>query len=481
MPHTVGDDRAPGTVAGQLSRWLARTTAEDLPGNVIEDARWRLVDQVGVCIAGTREESAAIVQRVAERMGGHPEATALVYGTKLPAPLAGWVNGAIGHGPDFDDMNGIAAVHISSVAVPAALAAAEAAGSSGERCMLALVLGSEIALRIVAGAPPHQFHHRGLQGPGVGGPFAAAAIGAKIASLDAEHTANALGMAGSRASGLMQGLIDGTWVKRLHPGWAVEGGLTCALLASEGYTGPPEVVEGKFGFFHALLHGDESTFDFERITEGLGGRWMLPGTTFKPWPNGVWNHASMDGAAAIVRRERLQVEDIERIECFVPPICIPLVCEPREAMLNPRSAYHVKFSLPYSVAMLLVKGPVGVDDFTDEVAHDPAIHTLAERIFCHADESMRPDHFPARVELTTHDGRHFVEDMPAQRGDPDNPMHPDDHRGKFRRNAVPTLGEEQTERLLSALEDAWHAGTMSAIADLTVRASAAAQKQRESR
>jgi 2-methylcitrate dehydratase PrpD len=284
-------------------------------------------------------------------------------------------------------------------------------------------------------------------------------------------------MAGSRASGLMQGLIDGTWVKRLHPGWAVEGGLVCALLAAEGYTGPPEVVEGKFGFFNALLHGDESTFDFDRITEGLGDRWMLPGTTFKPWPNGVWNHASMDGAVAIVQREHLSVEDIDRIDCYVPPICIPLVCEPREAKLNPRSAYHVKFSLPYSVAMLLVRGPVGVDDFTDEVAHDPTIHAVAERVYCHPDESMPPDHFPARVELTTRDRRRFIEDVPAQRGDPDNPMRPDDHRDKFRRNVVPTLGEDQTDLLLASLEDSWHAESARTIAELTVRAPATAPKR----
>lgn len=473
----MADGSAAATVSQQLAAWLARTTVADIPHAVVDDACWRLVDQVGVCIAGTREESAGIVHRVAERMGGRAEATALVYGTMLPAPLAGWVNGTIGHGPDFDDMNGIAAVHISSVAVPAALAAAEAADASGERCMLALVLGGEIALRIVSGAPPHQFHHRGLHGTGVGGPFAAAAIGAKIASLDAERSANALGMAGSRASGLMQGLIDGTWVKRLHPGWAVEGGLMCALLAAEGYTGPPEVVEGKFGFFNALLHGDESTFDFDRIVEGLGDRWMLPGTTFKPWPNGVWNHASMDGAAAIVQRERLGVADIERIDCYVPPICIPLVCEPREAKLNPRSAYHVKFSLPYSVAMLLVKGPVGVDDFTDEVARDPNTKALAERVFCHADESMAPDHFPARVELTTCDGRLFVEDVPAQRGDPGNPMRPDDHRGKFRRNVVPTLGVDQTDRLLASLEDSWNAESVRAIAELAVRAPVTAPKR----
>jgi 2-methylcitrate dehydratase PrpD len=456
------------SIAQQLAAWAFELNFASLPSHVVEDARWRMVDQVGVNIAGTREPSAAMVARVAESFGGHSQATTLVYGQRLPAPLAGWVNGTVGHGPDYDDMNGLAAVHISSVAVPAALAAAEARGANGQECLLAMVTGAEIALRIATGAPPHQFHHRGLHGTGVAGPFAAAGIAAKLGGLDAGQIANALGMAGSRSSGLMQTLIDGSWVKRLHPGWAVQGGLTCALLAAEGYTGPREVVEGKFGFFNSLLHGDEELFDFDHIVADLGTRWLLPITTYKPWPNGVWNHASMDGAAAIVQRERLPLDDIARIDTFVPPICIPIVCEPREAKLHPTSPYHLKFSLQYSVGMLLVHGRVEVDDFTEAMVADAAVRSVAERVFCHADESMRPDHFPARVEITTTDGRRFVEDVPAQRGDPDNPMQPDDHRRKFRGNVEPTLGAGRTEELLAKLEDSWNASSIGELVVLTV-------------
>jgi 2-methylcitrate dehydratase PrpD len=177
----------------------------------------------------------------------------------------------------------------------------------------------------------------------------------------------------------------------------------------------------------------------------------------------------MDGAAAILEREGLRFNEVERIDCYVPPICIPLVCEPRDAKLNPLSAYHIKFSLPYSVAMLLVNGPVGVDDFTDEVLADQRVREFAGRVFCHPDESMAPDHFPARVEVTTRDGRHFVEDVPAQRGDPDNPMKADDHRDKFRRNVTPSLGEEQSGELLAGLEGAWSAPDLRELVELTVK------------
>ena len=456
------------TISQRLGRWIAETRLEQLPHSVVDDARWRLVDQVGVCIAGTREQSAAIVARVAGRFGGTPQATTMGFGQHLPAPLAGFVNGAVGHGPDYDDMNGVAAVHISSVAVPAALAAAESTGASGAQCLLAMVLGAEVALRINTGAPPHQFHQRGLHGTGVAGPFAAAGIASRLLGLDAGHTTMALGMAGSRSSGLMQTLVDGSWVKRLHPGWGVEGGLTCALLAAEGYTGPTEVIEGRFGFYNALLHGDEETFDLDRIDAGLGERWMLPETTYKPWPNGVWNHASMDGAAEIVRREHLAVADIERIDVHLPERAVPIIAEPREAKVHPASAYHMKFGVQYAVAMLLVRGTVEVDDFTDEVLADSRITDLAERVHAHVDARMEPDRFPARVEITTREGRTFLEDVPAQRGNSANPFTPDDHRRKFRGNVQRTLGAERTEELLTRLENGWDAPDVAALMQLTV-------------
>ncbi len=456
------------TISERLARWSVSVAVEDLPADVADDARWRLVDQVGVCIAGSRSASAGIIHRVAAKSGGTPESTTMVFGTRFPAPLTGWVNGAVGHGADYDDMHGVAAVHISSVAVPAALAAAESVQASGAQCLLALATGAEIGLRINTGAPPHQFHHRGLHGTGVAGPFAAAAIASKLLGLDAAATTDALGMAGSRSSGLMQTLIDGSWVKQLHPGWGVQGGITCALLAAEGFTGPHEVLEGKFGFFNALLHGDEATFQFDHITDGLGERWILPDTTYKPWPNGVWNHASMEGTATIMSREGLSIGDVDRIDCFVPPICIPLVCEPREAKLNPRSLYHMKFSLQYSVAMLAVLGAVEVDDYNEATLANREIHNFAARVDCHADPSMLPDTFPARVQLTTLDGRVFEEDVPAQRGTRLNPMLPDDQRRKFRGNVRPSLGDEQTEELLAALEGAWDAQDVRALMALTV-------------
>ena len=448
-------EEAGASISQTLAEWAAGLTAADLPSHVIDDARWRFVDMVGVCLAGSRDDAAGSIARVAAGMGGERQATVVAFGTRLPAPLAAWANAAIGHGPDYDDTHGAATVHISNVAIPASLAAAEALGASGTGCLVAFAAGSEVALRIGVGAQPQQFHRRGLHGTGIAGPFAAAVIGSKLLHLDKDHMAHALGMAGSQSSGLLQAVIDGSWSKRLQPGWACQAGLMIALMAREGFTGPTEVLEGRFGLFNALLHNDDEAVHLGRITDGLGSRWLLPDTTYKPWPNGAANHSAMDGVAAIMNERRLTAYDIERVDVFVPSSFIPLVCEPREAKLNPATPYHVKFSLPYSVALVAVRGSLEADDFNATLLLDGVVREFASRVFCHADPSMTPDYWPARVEVVTRSGDRVIRDVPRQRGGPGNPMPPAEHRRKFLNNTLPTLGEASADRLLNALENIW--------------------------
>jgi len=453
------------SLSHELAEYFSRLRPDDLPAEVVQDARWRLLDTVGVALAGSRLDYSEIIRDVFGEAGGSPEATTLGCGQRLPAPAAGFVNGALAHGPDYDDTHSVAMVHISCLAVPAALAMAERSGAAGADMLTALVAGSEVGLRIGATAP-HRFHMRGYHATGVVGPFVAATAGGRLLGLDSDRLAHALCLAGSQASGLLQGLQDGSWVKRLHPAWTVQAGLLGALLAERGFTGPTEVLEGRAGLYAVLLHGDEGPLDQDLVVSGLGSRWLLPETTYKPYTNGAWNHSSMDAVAQIMRAEKLTHEDLARIDATVPLQCIPIVCEPREAKIHPATPYHMKFSLPYSVALLAVLGRIEVDDYNEQVHGDPRIADLAARVHCHGDPAMAPERFPARVSLETRDGRRFERDMPAQRGGPGNPMTPDDHRAKFRSNARPSLGEERTEELLAAIESIWEAADVRGVAAL---------------
>lgn len=456
------------TLASQLARYFSSLRPEDLPDNVVEDATWRVMDTIGVALAGSRMDYAQPVREVIGDMGGREEATVWATGGRLPAGQAGFVNAAYTHGPDYDDTHSLAMVHIGCVAVPSALAMAERVGASGAQMVTALVAGAEVGLRVGAAAP-HRFHMRGYHATGVVGAFTAVTAAARLLRLGADELANGLGLAGSQAFGLLQYLHDGSWVKRLHPGWSVQSGITSALLVERGFTGPPLVFEGGNGLYAVLLHGDTEPVQWDTLTGDLGSRWLLQETTFKPYSNGAWNHSAMDGTMAIMREHGLSHQDIDRIDAIVPPECIPVVCEPRDAKIHPATPYHMKFSLPYSVAILGVLGRAGVDDYTDEVYRNPEIAALAARVYCKADPGMSPERFPARVVLRTRDGRTFEHDVASQRGGPGNRFTAEDHRAKFRANARPTLGEQRTDELVQAIESVWEAPAVHELVRLTVR------------
>ena len=451
------------TSTRRLADFFCALQPDDIPDHVRDDARWRLVDTVGVAIAGSRMDYADIVRGVFADMGGKQEATALAVPDRLPAAHAGFVNGAYAHGPDYDDTHSVAMVHIGCTAVPASLAMAERQDASGAEMLTAMVAGAEVGLRIGAAAP-HRFHHRGLHATSVTGPFTAAMAACRLLRLDAERSINALGLVGSQSSGLLVGLHDGSWVKRLHPGWSVQAGITGALLAERGFLGPHEVLESPWGLYGVLLHGDEEPANIEDVTAGLGERWLLPDTTYKPYSNGAWNHSSMDAVVAIMNEHGLRHADVARIDAAVPVECVTVVCEPRDAKIHPRTPYHMKFSLPYSVAIVAVLGHADVEDYTDLVLANPEIADLAARVFCHGEADMPPARFPARVTLETRNGQRFERDVPAQRGGPGNPMRPEDHRAKFRANAAPSLGDTRTDEVLEALENAWESPR---VADIT--------------
>ena len=440
----------PKALSLELAEFFSSLQLEDLPDHVVADARFRLMDTLGVAIAGSRMDYAEAVLGVVTDLGGREEATVVGSGARLPAPAAGFVNAAYAHGPDYDDTHSVAMVHIGCLAVPAALAMAERQGASGAQLLTALVAGAEVGLRIGAAAP-HRFHMRGFHATGVVGAFVGATAAGRLLGLDAAQLANALGLAGSQAAGLLQGLHDGSWVKRLHPAWTVQAGILAALLAQRGFIGPRQVLEGGWGLYSVLLNGDEGPVEPSAVVRGLGSDWLLPETTYKPYSSGAWNHSTMDGVSAIMREHGLSVHDIQGIEAHVPHECIPVVCEPREAKIHPGTPYHMKFSLPYSTAILAVLGHADVDDYTDEVFRNPEIADLAARITCHEDPTLKPDRFPARVVLTTRDGRRYEHSVPAQRGGPGNPMTREDHERKFTANARPSLGDEKVAKVIAAI------------------------------
>jgi 2-methylcitrate dehydratase PrpD len=270
--------------------------------------------------------------------------------------------------------------------------------------------------------------------------------------MDRAALTSALGIAGSLASGLMEFLEDGSWVKRLHPGWAGQAGATAAALARAGFPGPATVLEGRYGLYRTFVSTDPDPRPFDT----LGQTWETLNIGFKPYPACHYLHAFLDCALSLRETHRLEPDAIEAIECLVPPSGMPLVAEPYQVKLRPRTPYDAQFSLPYSVAAALVDGRVDLDTYAPERLGDARVLALADRVTCRPDpDTTFPNGFPGWVRVRLTDGRTVEAREPDGRGGPARPLPARAIVEKFRANAgrvLPAARVGEIERATLALD-----------------------------
>jgi 2-methylcitrate dehydratase PrpD len=436
------------TAAQRFAEWAIGLELEDVPGDVVEAAKLHLLDTLGCGLAATALDVGREGVETMAELGGGDEAT-VIGGPALPAPNAAFANAMVCHGLDFDDTHSDSVAHVSVVTCPTSLAVAEATGASGRDALTAVIAGNEVVTR-VGMAASGLFHKRGFHPTAICGIFGGVAGAARLAGLDADRTTSALGIAGSMAGGLFAYLDDGTPTKPIHPGWASHGAVLAARLAERGAEGPPGVLEGRFGLYHAFLGAREGEIDIEGQLADLGERWETPRIAYKPYPACHFMHGAV-GATAEAASNGLDPDEIEEIVVTVPAAGVDLVLEPAGSKLAPRTTYEAKFSLQYSAAAMIVHGRCGVTTYTDDAIREPRVLELAKRVRYEVkDYPTYPAAFPGGVRITTRDGRTVEADLPHQRGGPENPLSADEVREKFRENAELALRKEET----AALEEA---------------------------
>ena len=433
------------TQSERLGEFVALLGAEQVPEATARHAGLHALDALGCGIAAHALGEASYAVRAAREVGGRGDAVA-IGADGLAAGDAAFVTGTLCHALDLDDTHPGSVVHVSAAVVPAAITAARAAGATGADLLAALVAGNEVSIRL-GNAAGGQFHARGFHPTGVCGAFGATAAAARARGLDAAQTANALGIAGSMASGLLEFLADGSETKRLHPGWAARAGLTAASLAAHGATGPATVLEGARGFFASYLHGEDS--DLEAQLADLGARWVTDEIAYKPYPACHYTHAPVDALAEILASTPLRAEEVASITGLTTETGVALVCEPAADKVHARTAYDAKFSLPYCLATRLLTGRLDLESFTDEAIARGDVAALTPRIgYELRRHSDRPDSFGGGVRIETTDGRVLEREYRFQRGGAEDPLSTDEVLTKFRTNAGLGLAPE----LVTAIE-----------------------------
>jgi 2-methylcitrate dehydratase PrpD len=440
------------TAAETIAAWATEITLHDIPQDVREHAKLHVLDTLGCGLAAHSTGVAGEGRSVMGELGGGSE-TATVIGLAggLPAANAAFANAMLCHGLDFDDTHSDSVSHVSTVIAPAALASAEATGASGAETLAAIVAGNEVVCRIGMAASG-RFHARGFHPTAICGVFGGVASVARLGGVDSETTTRALGIAGSFAGGLFAYLADGTPTKPMHPAWAAHGAHLAVALARHGAAGPRSVLEGKFGLYHAFLGAEEGEIDVAGQLADLGARWETPRIAYKPYPVCHFMHGALGAAADGAAGRTFAPEEIADVVVTVPVAGVSLVLEPAESKVEPRSEYEGKFSLQYSIASLLVRGHVGVSDFTDAAIADPDVLAVARRVRYETHEyATYPQAFPGGAQVTLVNGSSFEADFPYQKGGPENPLTTDEIRAKFRENAALALSESETTRLEEAV------------------------------
>jgi 2-methylcitrate dehydratase PrpD len=424
---TMQPNRQP--IAQSLARGIVDLNAQRLPPAVRETCERLLIDVAGLCVVarGTDYVRAALA--------AWPEpgpATTIGHGRPLSAAGAAFVNGTATHGEDFDDTFEGGPVHAGAVVVPAVLAAAEQEKLSGPAALLGIAIGVETVCRLSL-VVPKAVHKAGFHPTAVFGAMAAAAgVGAAL-RLDEKKLTHALGIAGSMASGIIEYLADGSWTKRMHPGWAAQSGLRAALLARAGFTGPGTVFEGTHGLFNGFAHTREGNWG--ALLDGFGERWLTETLAFKPYPCGTMVQPYIDCARRLAKRG-IAPEAIAQIECEVGEGTVHRLWEPLAAKQAPPNGYAAKFSTPYCVAAAFLHGNLGLDAFTDAAVAHPAVRALAAKVRYRIDPANPyPNAYTGHIRATLADGRILEERQPHLRGGAQAPLSRAELEEKFALNA----------------------------------------------
>lgn len=431
---------------------------------ITADVAGRLLDVLGNTLAGRAQTEGPAapdqaVLRVISHWGGVPESSIIGTGELLPAPSAALANGTFAHLLDFDDTHLPSVLHPSANVVPAAIAVAEARSATTPDLFAAVAAGIEVTDRLgMASYLPSVgnsiFFDKGFHATSICGTIGAAVAAGLLNGLDEAGLTDAIGIAASMGAGIIEANRTGGTVKRVHCGWAAHGGITAAALAAEGVTGPPTVLEGRFGFFQAYLDG---RYDGSALLDDLGERWELLRTVYKPYPSNHFTHAGIDCALAL-RADGLDPSHVEAAELGVAEPVLRTIAEPRSEKVRPHSGYHAKFSGPFTVARALLGGGglgVYLDDFTEASLQDPTVQTLSEKVTVVADAratELFPNSFAAVLRVRTTSGAQLEHRVDSSRGGPEHPLTMPELLEKFRLNSRQALRDSESDKLLDAVQ-----------------------------
>jgi len=417
------------SVAEQLAERVAALHGDRLPKSLRQKCEELLIDVVGLCVTARNED---YIKSALAGCDDEGPCTAIGHARGFSAASAAFVNGTAAHGEDFDDTFEGGPVHAGAVIVPAVLGVCERHKPDGHAAFFGIAVGTEVMCRLST-VVPKAVHKAGFHPTAIFGAMGAAAGVSAALGLSARQLVDALGIAASMASGIIEYLAEGTWTKRLHPGWAAQSGIRAALLARGGFIGPRTVFEGVHGLFHGFAHTTKG--DYGALTGDFGTRWVTETLAFKPYPCGTMAHPYIDCAKRLAARG-IKAGDVKELICEVAEGTVHRLWEPLADKQRPPNGYAAKFSTPFLLATGFVHGGVGLDAFTDAAVRDKDVLALSSKVRYVIDpDNPYPNNFTGHIRAVLNHGTVIEERQPHFRGGAHEPLSRPDIEEKFILNA----------------------------------------------
>ncbi len=433
-----------------LAENAVATRYDDLPADNVTFQKRRMLDNLGICIAGSNELQTNLARDLIMDWGGKSESTILVYGGKGPCQNVAFANSVLARTLDFCD-GANPGYHPSSTDIPTALAVGEMVGATGQEIITALAVGADVAHRIIAAATyekssSHAFY--GFDG-NIVGVFGAAAIAGKLMKLSAEQMAHALGIALNQAAGTHQSNSDGALVVPMIQGFVTQAGIVAAILAKKGVTGVRNVLLGPYGFYQLYTRG---RCEPRILTENLRKEYYGPSYTFfKKYPSCGLSLCLTDAALNLVSEHHFTPDDVEWIDVRISDVGYHIVGNPFS--LGEHPDVDAKFSAQYCIANAIARKASRLEHFTEQSVRDPSILSLVEKISVRLDQEMILDQNIIHIRLK--DNRNLTSHRQWGKGWPQNPLNADEFEEKFRQCIAfaPTkLPNGRAERIMECID-----------------------------
>lgn len=419
---------------------------EDLPENIAALTKERILDSVGAILAGAgnwayREQFLSACQKL-----GTGDCSAFTTGDmKFPAARATMIDATFGHAMELDDGHKFAGAHAGTVVVPVAFTLAEQNHLTGRDVIPAVAAGYDIVYRIAAAMAPAQID-KGFHPTSNDDTLGAAVTAGKLLGLDKEQLANALGLAGLYASGLMEATVTGQLSKCVMVGNAAYNGMEAVYLAQEGMEGTVSVFEGKDGFFKAK----SEQVDLEAVCEGLGENYLITDTYSKMYPTCRHAQPAIEGVLNLMEEYGFGPEDVDHVWVGTHEVAYTLTGK----IKRPKDSGQAKFSSAYGIAIALYENGFGVCHLNPEYTNDSKYLELAERVTVEQDpevQAVYPTRRGAKVKIYLKDGRELSTEVYDLKGSPNNPVGFEEIKNKFITNVKNLMPEEEMNWLIDLI------------------------------